>query len=201
MAGDLKARFWVGICWVDSMVDDWKEKLDLALQIPYCYCVHDQDINFHGDAKAPHVHIMVSYANTTTEKNVLSMFNELSKEGSQCCNKVFRVRGVRYMYSYLIHDTAQAKKQQKHLYSPSERVEGLGWDTGAFDQMQQTDRLSCVIEIAEEIRTNNLQTYVDLDKHILETFDLSYYEIFTAYSSHFYRLVQGQWQKNKPNKD
>lgn len=197
MAEQLKAKFWVGILWVKSMVPDWKERLDLVLQMPYCYCLHDKDLTYHGDLKDPHVHVMVAYANTTTEKHIISVFNELSAHGAQACNKVFRVKGVEYMYNYLIHDTESAKKQGKHLYLSSERIEGLGWDTSLFNQMQQTDRLACICEIANEIKVANIQTYVDLDEHVMKTFDLSYYEILISYSSHFYRLVQGQWQKNK----
>ena len=201
MASDLKSKFWVGICWLKSMRDDWKDQIDLVLQMPYVYCVHDKDLNYHGDLKDPHVHIMIAYANTTTEKHITSIFNEFSTVGNQCCNKVFRVKGVQYVYDYLIHDTALAKKQKKHLYDTKERIEGLGWDTSTFNQMQQTDRLACVIEIANEIETCGLSTYIDLDRHILHNFDLSYYEILISYSSHFDRLLKGQWQKMKNEKE
>ena len=64
MAEQLKAKFWVGICWIGSMIPDWKDRIDLVLQMPYVYCVHDKDLDFHGDLKSPHVHIMIAYANT-----------------------------------------------------------------------------------------------------------------------------------------
>lgn len=197
MSDSLKSKYWVGILWVNSMIPDWRDRLDLVLQMPYVYCLHDKDLNYHGDLKAPHVHLMVAYANTTTERHIISIFNELSAAGQQCCNKVFRVKGVRYMYDYLIHDTASAKKQAKFQYDASERIEGLGWDTSLFDQLQQTDKLACICEISNLIKSANIQTYVDLDEHVLQSFDLSYYEILISYSSHFYRLVQGQWQKNQ----
>lgn len=200
MGSDYKAKFWVGILWVDSMVEDWRERLDILIQMPYTFCLHDKDKTFHGDPKAPHVHIMVAWKNTTTENSVTSMFNELSKPGMQCCNKVFRVRGVKYMDDYLIHDTQVAKKQGKHLYSPSERIRGLGWNTDVFNELQQTDKLQCVMEISDEIKTCNIQTYVDLYDHIIKTFDLSYFEILISYSSHFDRMVKGQWQKNRGEK-
>lgn len=195
MAQDLKARFWVGILWNSSMVDDWQAKLEIVLQIPYCYIVHDKDLTFHGDPKDMHTHIMVAYGNTTTEASVKSMFNELSKPGMQCCNKVFRVRGVKYMYDYLIHDTQQAKKDGKHLYLPSERHHGLGWDTDAFNQMQIVDKLKAVMEISQDIVNVGITTYSQLYQYVVTNYDLSYLEIMISYSGHFDRMVKGVWQE------
>lgn len=189
-----KAKFWVGILWVDSMRDDWKKSLELALQIPYVYILHDKDIAYDGSPKSPHLHLMVAYPNTTTEKCIKDMFNELSQVGSQCCNKVFPVRGVKYMYDYLIHDTELARKEKKYLYDSSERIEGLGWDTSAFNQQQITDKLAAVIELSNCVSEYNLTTYVELFKFVVANFDLSYFEILIGYSGHFDRLVKGQWQ-------
>lgn len=197
MAKTDKVRFWVGILWTESMIPDWRDKLDLVLQIPYAYCVHDQDTTSHGDIKKPHVHIMVSYGNTTTENNILSMFNDLSIEGQQCCNRVFKVRGVKYMYDYLIHDTAQARKDGKYLYPASERVCGLGWDTEAFNQLQQLDKLKVLMELHDDIKVANITTFIGLYEYIMCNYDLSYFEIFLTYSAHFDRLVKSQYLRNR----
>lgn len=195
MANDIKARFWVGILWNESMLEDWENRLETVLQIPYCYIVHDKDITFHGDPKAKHTHIMVAYGNTTTEAAVKSMFNELSKPGFQCCNKVFRVRGVKYMYDYLIHNTTQAKKENKFQYLPSERKHGLGWDTDAFNQMQIVDKLRAVMELSQDIVSVGITTYSQLYQYVVKNYDLSYLEIMISYSGHFDRMVKGVWQE------
>ena len=197
MAKSDKVRFWVGILWVDSMVPDWRERLDLVLQIPYAYCIHSNDITPHGELKKPHVHIMVSYGNTTTENNILSMFNDLSLPGAQCCNRVFKVRGVKYMFDYLIHDTAQARKDGKYQYPVSSRVTGLGWDTEAFNQLQQLDKYKVLMELHDDIRAANITTFISLYEYIMATYDLSYFEIFLTYSAHFDRLVKSQYLRNK----
>lgn len=197
MAQKDKVRFWVGICWLDSMLPDWQQRLDLTLQIPYVYCIHDQDTTPHGDLKKPHVHIMVSYGNTTTANCIFSMLNDLSATGCICCNRVFKVRGVKYMYNYLIHDTAQARKDGKHLYPASSRVTGLGWDTEAFNQLQQLDKYKVLMELHDDIKASNITTFIGLYEYIMHHYDLSYFEIFLTYSAHFDRLVKSQYLRNR----
>lgn len=199
MAQDIKSRFWVGILWVDSMVDNWKDNLDVTLQMPYTYIVHDKDINGHGDPKPPHIHIMVAYSNTTTEKNIRSIFNSFSKPGNQCCNKVYRVIGVKYMDDYFLHITKEAKKQGKHIYSEFERIRGLGWDTSVFNQEAQLDKLKMIMQLGDDIKKFNIQTYIDLYSHIVQYKDLSYLDLLISYSGHFERMVKGQWQRNCHN--
>lgn len=201
MSDDLKSKFWVGILWVDSMVEDWRDKLELAIQKPYTYIVHDRDINGHGDPKKPHVHIMVNYGNPTTANAIKSCFNELSAPGAQCCNQVFRVKDVAVMDDYFLHITKQAKKDKKVQYAEWERIRGLGWNTDLYHQMQIEDRLQAVIDLSNDVKTYNIQTYVDLYEHTMRMYDLGKLEILIAYSSHFDRMVKGQWQKSKPKTD
>ena len=190
---DLKAKYWVGILWCDSMMTDWQLNVDLILQNPYCYIIHDKDINFHGDPKKKHVHVMIAFPNTTTENYVRSIFNEFSLDGMQCCNKVYRVKGIKYMYAYLIHDTKEAIRDKKYLYDASERIEGMGWNTDLFNQEMITDRLSMIVELSDAICDRQLTNYKDLYKLVINEFDLSYFEILTAYSSHFDRMCKGVW--------
>lgn len=197
MAKSDKVRFWVGVLWCDSMVPDWRDRLELTLQIPYAYCVHDKDTTPHGDPKKPHVHMMVCYGNTTTQNSIVSMFNDLSLEGHQCCNAAYKVRGVKLQFDYLIHDTLGARKEGKYLYDPSERVTGLGWDTEAFNQLQQIDKLKVLMELHDDIKAANITTFIGLYEYIMRTYDMSYFEIFLTYSAHFDRLVKSQYLRNR----
>jgi len=197
MSDSLKAKYWVGILWCSSMVDNWRDLLEVTLQMPYCYCVHDKDLNFHGEEKAAHVHLMVAYNNTTTEAFIKSIFNQLSRPGMQCCNKLFRVLRIRYMYNYLIHDTDQARKDQKHIYDSSERVCGLGFDPDLLQEQQIIDKQLMVKEISHAIIEHQIFNYADLYILIENEFDLSYHEILLSYSGHFDRMCTGCWRKFK----
>lgn len=195
-----KAKYWVGILWCESMRPDWKDIIELTLQLPFEYIVHNRDINGHGDFKKEHVHLMIAFPNTTTENHCKTLFNMLSAPGCTCCNRVYRVIGVKYMDQYFTHSTPEAIKQKKVLYDDSEKVLGLGWNTESFNQSFIQDKYAAVIEISKFIIEHGITNYADLFEEIVSFFDMSYMEILLGYSGHFDRVVKGVWQKQQANK-
>lgn len=123
------------------MIDDWEDKISNLLQVPYVYCIHDKDLCSDGSIRKTHVHIMIAWANTTTYKSALTCFKRLEKEGCIAIpnDKIEVVQNVRFMFNYLVHDTDDCKKKNKHLYSAAERVCGNGFDIGCFEQLSIID--------------------------------------------------------------
>lgn len=200
MPGD--AKYWVGICWVSSMIDNWKDKLEDIVELPFCYCLHDkdkaEDFEDHaGDPRHEHIHLILCWPNTTTYKNALRAFNDLSKPGKQCCNKCERIKSMRKKYEYLIHNTKKAKEQGKHQYDPSERIEGNNFDIGLFEQHSQEEKSIIRKELALFIVDNRLQSYTRFYMAVLAMKDDFKEEVASSYVSFFSGLCRGYREEYK----
>ena len=73
-----KARFWCGVLYPENMVDNWEEEIGDILQLPYAYCLHNQDNDIKSEHRKDHVHIIVAFTNTTTYKHAMTVFSQLS---------------------------------------------------------------------------------------------------------------------------
>lgn len=192
-----KSRNWVAVCWIENMVENWQDKLDLTIQYPYVYCIHDKDIDLVGQPRKPHVHIMISFSNTTTYNHALSVYNKLSKNGVKCANTAYNVMNIRYMYNYLIHDTEAARKENKHQYSAKERIDGNNFDIGLLEQVSIIDKKKMLMEISQDIISSCITNYADLYQYVITNYDMAYLDIVYGYSGHFDRLSKGVYLKLK----
>ena len=191
-----KARYWVAIGWLENMRPDWQDVIAGLFQFPYSYVVHDKDVDSKGVPRPAHVHIIVAYSNTTTYKNALSLFRQLDAPGKSAFNTCFKIQNIRHMYDYIIHNTDDAKKKKKHQYAPSERVCGNGFDIGSYEQISQADRDRMLDELEEMVIAQNICNYRQLYLYVKNNFDSEYRKALRSYSSHFERLVKGNWYEN-----
>lgn len=198
------AKYWVGVCYPENMIETWKEEIGDILQVPYCYVVHDKDHlgTYKAARKADqermrklHVHIMLAFVNTTTENHALNTFNRLSAEGKKCCPKAVEIIGVRNQYEYLLHNTKTCKKQGKYLYPVEERIEGNNFDIGAYEQISVTEKFKMKMELADFISAENIYNFSDFYIMVRSGYDDAYVEIVTNYSAFFERLTKGNYQK------
>lgn len=190
-----KARYWVGVGYPENMIDNWEEEIGEKLQLPYSYCIHDKCTE--KDGKTPrktHVHIMVVFPNTTTYNHAISVFKTLEKKGSIAFNKIERVLGVRHMYDYLIHDTEDCIKKDKHLYSPSERICGNNFDIGSYEQLSSTEKLDMLDELCDDIIDQNFRNFRQFFLYVRENRGKEYREIIKANSGLLDRLIKGNYQ-------
>lgn len=183
-----KARYWTAVMYPESMVENWEEEIGDILQVPYAYCVHDKCVDQQGDPRKVHVHIMIAYANTTTYKAVMSVFEKLGT-----VNKVERVHNVRHMYNYLIHDTETCKKKGKHLYSQKERITGNNFDIGAYEQIGVVDKENIILEIRKLIKSFDFQDFSELDDYMADNFDLEHNTVFRQNYGYFNSIVAGRY--------
>lgn len=192
MANVQKARYWTAVMYPESMVENWEEEIGDILQVPYAYCIHDKCVDQQGEPRKNHVHIMIAFANTTTYKSAMSIFEKLGT-----VNKIERVHNVRHMYNYLIHDTETCKKKGKYLYSQNERITGNNFDIGAYEQIGVADKEMIVKEICELIDVMNFQDFYELNKYAVANFDLEHFTIFRQSQSYFNNIVSGRYLHEK----
>lgn len=192
---DNKARYWVAVMYPENMLENWQNVIAEKLQRPYEYCIHSACQTKEGEDRKTHVHIILVYGSPTTYKNALSVFRELEKPGCVAISKCERVIGMRYMHDYLIHDTDNARKQGKHLYSPNDRISGNGFDIGAYEQISLEDKLEIKKNISLAISENRIFNFYDLNTFVIENMDNEAYEVFTQHQNYFANLVRGYYNK------
>lgn len=191
-----KARFWTGVLYQENMREDWRDKIDDILQMPFVYCEHTQDKDSKSEHRKDHVHIIIAFPNTTTYNHAMTVFGLLSAEGKTALNKIEAVINVRHMYDYLIHDTNKCKELGKEQYSSEARITGNNFDIGAFEQLGAKEKDDMCKELCTAIIDNGFTNFTDFFEFVLATYeDTNYFEILKTYSGLFERLTRGNFQK------
>lgn len=193
----VKARYWQAIMYPENMIDDWKDRICELFQLPFCYCVHDKDIDKKEDARKEHVHIILVYGNTTTEKSALKVFKCLEKDGLSAIpnDKIQQVNSIRNAYDYLIHDTEDSRAKGKYQYEKSERICGNGFDIGQFEQISLSQKNDMAMELCNLIIDKVYSNFADFYCDVISNYDTSYFEVLKSYSGLFERLTKANWQK------
>lgn len=188
----------------ENMLDNWQDEIASKVQIPYVYCVHDKC--FEKDGKTPrktHTHIILCFSNTTTYSHALQVFKRLEKNGCSAIpnDHIESIVGIRHMYDYLIHDTEDCKKKNKHLYDASERIAGNNFDIGSYEQLSTKEKLDMRKELCNLIIEDDITNFSDFYKAVVSNFDDEYFEILSTYSGLFERLTKGNFQRRQTCKE
>lgn len=186
-----KAKYWTAVLYPESMIDNWEDNIADIVQVAYSYCIHDKDKDGHDGDRKTHIHVVLAFANTTTYKHVLSIFQKLQPTCSYC----EQVLNIRYMYNYLIHDTDSCRKKGKHLYDASERVCGNNFDIGAYEQISITDKRKMAKELADFISDNCITNFIDFYDTFELKYGFEYFEVILTYSGFYERLCKGNYLK------
>lgn len=80
----------------------------------WAFILHDKDVNKDGSLKAPHYHVFLYFKNAKSVKRIAKLFSDEPE----------RVEIWKYSknnaYSYLIHETTQARQKKKYHYSDND---------------------------------------------------------------------------------
>lgn len=198
-----KAKYWSTIMYPENMVDDWQSKIDNLLQVPFCYIVHDKDLDNDDDARKVHVHLMIAFSNTTTRKHAQTVFNRLSKEGYCAFSTWEQIFNIRHMYDYFIHATNKAIKDGKYQYDVSDRVTGNNFDIGMFEQVSTLDKNNVCKSLCDIILRERFTNFIDFYEFIMFQIDSDalIFECLKCYSGLFERLIKGNYNKYSNNFD
>lgn len=190
-----KTKYWVGILYPENMIENWKDELGDLLQLPYAYCVHDKDLDNDGDDRKVHVHLILTFPNTTTYKHAFDVYSKLNAVGRVAINKIEAIINIRHMYDYLIHDTEDCRKKGKYLYDKSERITGNNFDIGSLEQMSAIEKDKMLIELANEITQMNFTNFADFYIFVISNYDDIYFQVVKGYSGFLERLTKGNYQR------
>lgn len=188
-----KARYWTGVLYPENMIDDWQEEIGDLLQLPYVYCIHDKDLDNDGDSRKVHVHLMIVFPNTTTQKHAMSVFDVLSASGKSALNTIQAVINVRSMYNYLIHDTDTCKRKNKHLYDKKDRIVGNNFDIGTYEQVSAQEKINMAKELSDIIMREHFIDFGEFYLYVTSNFDDVYFEILKTNSGFFERLIKSNY--------
>lgn len=191
-----KARYWVGVCYPENMIEGWENEISEKLQLPFAYCIHNKCCTTEKEERKVHVHIMICFPNTTTKKTALSLLNKLSLHNMVCCPSCEQVHNVRFMYNYLIHNTEDSKKKGKYQYDPSERITGNGFDIGCYEQVSTQDKLNMAFELSELIVSEGFEDFLCFYKFVVSNYDFAYFEILKSNSGFYTNLCKGNFLHN-----
>ncbi len=197
------AKYWSGVCYPENMISDWELNISDILQLPFAYCLHDLDRDSQSEHRKDHLHIILAFPNTTTQKHALSVLNKLSAPGFCCCSTIEQVISIRHIYDYLIHDTEGCRKKGKYLYDFSARKTGNGFDIGSYEQISLTEKDLITIELADIIVQQGFTNFMDFYIYVMSIHrdDLKYFEILKTNSGFFERLSRGNYQKSLSSVD
>lgn len=192
-----KARYWTGVLYNENMRPDWQEVIDEVLQVPFAYCVHDKDIvEGSEEGRKVHTHIILAFGNTTTYKNVLSIFDLLSGEGRKAINTCESVINIKYAYDYLIHDTEKCRKKGKFLYPDCERIKGNNFDIGSYVQLSMQDKNELLKYVIQVVRDNCIENFADFYDCIESDLTSDLFEVIKSNSGFIERFCKGNYLRN-----
>lgn len=191
-----KARYWCAVLYPENMIDDWEIKIGDLITFPYCYCIHDQDVDKEGETRKTHVHIMIAYTNTVAQGPVMKLLERLNAPGKNAFNTIQTVNNVRHMYNYLIHDTDACRKQGKHIYMKEERISGNNFDIGDFEQVSIAEKRRRLKEVCDFVVEQNITNFTEAYIYVTKNFGEEYFEIFATYSGLISRITKGNFLKS-----
>lgn len=196
-----KAKYWVGVLYPENMVSDWQDKIDNLVQVPFAYCVHDQDLDNDEDARKEHIHLILAFPNTTTQNHAETVFHLLSKEGSCCFSAIKQIIHIRNMYNYLIHDTDKCKKDGKFQYDPKLRITGNNFDIGAYEQVSIEEKNRMLLECYRMIKEKKFVTFLDFVDYALENAADHYlvFDVIKSNSGFLERCIKSNYHKYYEN--
>lgn len=149
---EVKKRHWAFVAYPESLPKDWIDQLkQTGLQVAISP-LHDKDINPTGEPKKPHYHVILSYGNTTTFKNVSNLTKRLNQPVPQ---PLEQVRGY---YRYLTHEDNPEKAQ----YDRKDIQHLNGFNIMDFVELTKTEVTKYIREIRRFICDNDIVEYAVL---------------------------------------
>lgn len=193
-----KAKYWLGVTYPENMRDSWQDDAPDMLQVPFAYCIHNKDKlqktveqREVRQERKEHVHWILVFKGPTTRKHVFELLNMLSVPGRQCAVMPIPCVDIRYSYDYLIHDTQNARKKKKHLYSQDERVTGNNFDIGAYEQLSTDDRNKMLDELIQMAISRQVRDMAELYGLVREHYDFAYFDVFKSGNAVLDRVCRG----------
>ena len=174
LSEETKGRHWLFIVYEDSAPANWRELL-AATGLPFAVSpYHNGDNNPDNTPKKPHWHVIVSYSNTTTYRNICGLRDITHGPYPMIC------RSVAGAYAYFTHKN----NPEKHQYDPAliERYNG-------FEKTLEAHEVSAIMnELTHYVFTSDVSEYAELLVATM-SMDGDYQAVAQSHTLYFDRLI------------
>lgn len=141
--------------------EDLEKKIVKSGAIEWAYILHDKDLDDKGEKIRAHYHVVLRYKDAKTTSSVAKLFGD-----KQQYFEAWR-GSINNAYSYLIHETSDAKDSQKHHYDSSEVKASFDFKARIESIRKKVKKLSdTAINNLIDDYSNNLISKEDLQKKI-----------------------------------
>lgn len=196
-----RAYFWTAILYMENMRSDWKEVIEMIIQVPFCYIVHDKDEAFaDGTPRKPHIHIILAFKNNYAGSYVLRLLSHLNEEGKNAIPnyEIESVINLKAIYDYIIHDTQAAHDDGKHLYDKSERICCNNFDIGELEKLDSIEKERLLTDLVNLVIDQDYTNFTKLYKFVRdnEKFDderVNYIRVMNQNTGLLERLCKGNY--------
>ena len=155
------------VAYPESMSPDWEAQLDI---FPFCYCLHDKDVDADGVIKKAHVHIV--FQGRLTPKQCAFVRSVLGVADNWVIQPVYSWAGV---MDYLTHEN----EKDKYHYSRDDIYYGSCWCAEFVPEIPRKRDLD--MEIIECIIQNDIFEIYDLSRLYIDDDEMKAYMRKNAY--------------------
>lgn len=187
----LKKRHWKCVFYPESLPTDWLEVLKNT-DLPFCISpLHDKDINEdqEGTLKKAHYHIIISYNNTTTWKNVKESICDILGQPRPMPSD-----NIKLAYRYLWH----ADNPEKYLYNEDDIQCYNGFDIHNYIALTSEEIKTCMNECTQMIRDLNINEYSDLIFFLMDNDMYEHLSVAQSHTIYFNALIRSVRHKYTP---
>ncbi len=147
-----RTRNWTFVLYPESAPTDWRDIInDMHLEWIESP-LHDKDINANGEAKKPHIHILVLFGNVKSFEQVKEITDKLNCPIPERCHNAKAL--VRYM--------AHLDNPEKAQYSKDSIIAHGGIDLASLLRPSSSERYTIIRDILGFVGDNNITEYWQL---------------------------------------
>ncbi len=147
-----RTRNWTFVLYPESAPTDWRDIInDMHLEWVESP-LHDKDINADGEAKKPHIHILLLFGNVKSFEQVKEITDRLNCPIPERCHNTKAL--VRYM--------AHLDNPEKAQYNRDSIIAHGGIDLAALLRPSSSERYTIIREILDFVGGNNITEYWQL---------------------------------------
>lgn len=136
------------VTYLENFVDIINDNLDCIKK--WAYCTHDKDICNTGELKKSHTHVILSFYSVQTLNKYSKLFNTTEI-------KPLERNETYYMFDYLIHNTDNARRDNKYQYSTLERFTN---DYDYFKKSTKNGGKVNVLEMLDDVQSLSPRQFV-----------------------------------------
>ena len=170
---DSRARLWTFIIYPDSAPENWRSVLD-DIHIPWIESpLHDKDTNADGEAKKPHIHILLIFSGQKSFDQIKDITISVNSPIPQVCHD------ARSLTRYFAH----LDNPEKWQYSTDDIIGHGGADVAEYLELLKS-RVSFVLqEIFNWLSENHITEYSDLIDYAMATNNTDWFKVATQYAT------------------